>query len=259
MRTPATVWVFAFLCFAAVPCMAQDDKSVYDIRPWVDGPVLGISALGASVPIFFQRELIHQHCPCDPNDVNRFDRPVIHMHSSAAAWASHFFVAGAIAVPLYADYKDVGWSRTYADDFIVYAEVLAINSSVNNLARYTVQRARPEAYRLPPDQIDTGTFLSFYSGHAASTVAALSAASMTYNYRYGPHVWPWVVTGTAGVTEAALRTMAGKHFYTDNIVGLAVGTTIGTVVPWLHHRKGPSTVLLLPSQDGAQFVWQRRF
>jgi hypothetical protein len=231
--------------------------SVYEIRPWVDGPVLGVAALGATVPILFQSKIVHKQCPCDPNEVNSFDRPVISNHSDLAAWTSHFTVALAIATPIFLDYKDLGWSESFKEDLIVYAEVLSIDSSINNLARYTVQRPRPEAYRTPPT--DSGSFISFDSGHVASTFAALSAASMTYGYRYGHRAWPWVITGVVGLSEAYMRSAAGKHFYTDDIVGMVVGTTVGTVVPMLHKRQRSYSVTLVPVNDGARFAWSREF
>ena len=35
-------------------------------------------------------------------------------------------------------------------------------------------------------------------------------------------------------TVAVLRVVAGRHFWTDVLVGSAVGITIGTLVPLLH-------------------------
>ncbi len=259
-----TSLIFFLLISAASSSFSEKDttgaKSVYKITPWVDGPVLGVAALGASVPLFFQDQISKEKCPCDRGEVNRFDRPVIKMHSNAAAWASHLIVGGAIAAPIYLDYKEVGWSKTLAEDFTVYAQVLSINTSLSNLARYTTQRPRPSAYRETPPPGDSGSYLSFYSGHTATTVGALAAASMTYHYRYGPHVWPWVVTGVVGATDGALRSAAGKHFFTDSLVGLVIGTGVGIAVPMMHHRqKGPSTVMMVPVDRGAVVTWQKTF
>jgi hypothetical protein len=233
--------------------------SVYEIRPWVDGPVLGAAALGATVPILLQSRIVHKQCPCDPNEVNSFDRPVIDNHSKVAGYASHVTVALAIATPLFLDYRDLGFSDTFKEDLLVYAEVLSIDTSINNAVRYSVQRPRPEAYRENPPPTDPGSYVSFNAGHVASTVAALSAASMTYGYRYGHRVWPWAVTAVVGISEGYLRSAAGKHFYTDDIAGLFVGATVGTVVPMLHRRKGPSQWTLVPEDHGAQLVWRREF
>lgn len=50
-------------------------------------------------------------------------------------------------------------------------------------------------------------------------------------------------------TTASLRVVAGKHFYSDVIVGSAIGTAIGATVPLLHYyvrRKLPVGVAVVP-------------
>ncbi len=233
--------------------------SVYRIQPWIDGPVLGAAALGSVLPLVYESRLIHPPILGDSHDINSIDRTVIGNHNKTVGYISHVEVALAIAVPIVLDMKDVGWNKTLTEDFVVYSEVLALNTSISNAARYSMQRPRPDVYRAGANVNDPGEFLSFYSGHVASTMAALSAASMTYNYRYGNHAWPWVVTFLAGATEAVERSAAGRHFPSDNLVGAILGTTIGVTVPFLHHRKSPNHITLAPEDHGAQLVWRRKF
>ena len=144
---------------------------------------------------------------------------------------------------------------------MVFIEVLSINTSVSHIARYGVQRARPVAYEANPPETRAGEFLSFYSGHVASVFAGLSAASMTYGYRYGHKVWPWLVTAGVGLGESALRVAAGRHFYTDVIVGAVLGTAVGTLVPYFHRRYRGSSLSLVPTLDepGVQLIWRKKF
>ena len=61
-----------------------------------------------------------------------------------------------------------------------------------------------------------------------------------------PFVW-----GAAAVVPAAVayyRIEAGKHFLTDNLVGYAVGATMGVVVPQLHKTAGRRGVSAAPMQ-----------
>lgn len=235
--------------------------SVYRINPAIDYTVLSVAALGATVPLFFESQLIHQKCPCDPNDVNSFDRPVIGNHDETAGTISQFVVVFSLVTPVVLDSADQGFNKNLAEDFLVYIEALSINTAVSHIARYGVQRARPVAYEANPPETRAGEFLSFYSGHSASVFAGLSAASMTYGYRYGHKVWPWLVTAGVGIGESVLRVAAGRHFYTDVIVGDIMGIAVGTLVPYLHRRYRDSSLTLVPTMDkpGIQLVLQKKF
>lgn len=235
--------------------------SVYRIVPEIDGPVLAVATLGASVPLFFERQLVHERCVCRRDDVNPVDRWVVGNDSAAAGLASHLLVGAALAAPVVWEQRDLGWTKPFLEDMVVYAEVLAINSALGNIARYGAGRARPDAYLKPQPVTRSSEFESFYSGHTANIVAGLSAASMTYGYRYGPHLWPWLLTAGAGAAEGGLRIAAGRHFLTDVLTGAAVGAAVGTIVPWLHHRARETTWGLHPevSKDGALLVFAKRF
>ena len=79
--------------------------------------------------------------------------------------------------------------------------------------------------------------LSFFSGHASTTFAASVAgaylfAQNTADKRARAAVWGFELA-LAGAT-ANLRTRAGKHFYSDVIVGALVGAAVGFAVPRLH-------------------------
>ena len=190
------------------------------------------------------------------------DRPVIQYHSAMARTTGDILVGMAIGIPALFDGMDIGFkSQAFKEDFVVYAEVLSVDSAISNAFRYTTQRPRPDAYRASPTPSQPGGFASFYSGHTASTFAALSAASMTYNLRYGPHVWPWLVTAGVGLGEGATRILSGRHFYTDVAAGMVAGTAIGTVIPYLHERNKRSTVQITPefSPDSIQLVFKKDF
>ena len=238
------------------------DLSVYRIHPVMDGTIIGVAALGAVLPVIFEPQIIKKQCPCDSGEVNRIDRPVIQYHSAAARSAGDITVAVALTAPPVLDVMDLGFkNQAFKEDMVVYAEVLSVNSAVSNAFRYTTQRPRPEAYRISPQPSQPGNFASFYSGHTSSVFAGLSAAAMTYNLRYGPHLWPWLVTAGVGLGESATRILSGRHFYTDVAAGIVAGTAIGTVVPYLHERNKHSTVSITPqfTSDSIQLVFRKDY
>lgn len=237
------------------------DKSVYQIHPVLDGTIIGVAAIGAALPIIFEDQIIKKQCPCDSGEVNEIDRQVIQYHSQLAGDISNITVALALVTPPILDGMDLGLNKTFVEDFVVYAEVLSVNSALSNTFRYTTQRPRPDAYRASPSPSPPGSFASFYSGHTASVFAGLSAASMTYNLRYGFHVWPWVVTAGVGLGESATRILSGRHFYSDAAVGAVAGTAVGIIIPILHKRNKHSVVSIAPqiSADEIQLVFRSDF
>ncbi|OGR82059.1 MAG: hypothetical protein A2901_04475 [Elusimicrobia bacterium RIFCSPLOWO2_01_FULL_54_10] len=220
-----------------------------------------MAALGAVVPLIFEAQLIRQKCPCDPGSVNSFDRSIIGKQDAVAGTVSHYIVALALAAPVTLDLADQGFNKSFVEDLMVFTESLAINTALSHVARYGVQRPRPVAYEATPPEIRAGEFLSFYSGHTATVFTGLSAASMTYGYRYGHKVWPWAVTFGAGFAESALRVAAGRHFYSDVIVGAVMGTAVGTLVPYFHRRHKGSRITLAPAlgEPGVLLAWRKEF
>ena len=161
------------------------------------------------------------------------------------------------------DLADVGASKPFLEDTVVFAETLLVNGAVTNLAKYTVQRPIPRVYSpgTPAYVSSPSDYRSFFSGHTSSTFAALTAMSMTWTLRHGGTWWPWVVTGVVGTSVALERVFAGRHFPSDVVVGAAAGTLVGLAVPWLHSRArlGPGTVEVEPVADGAMLAWEGRW
>jgi membrane-associated phospholipid phosphatase len=126
---------------------------------------------------------------------------------------------------------------------LVFAETLAVSHLLNATAKYLVGRPRPHVYSTDPRiqryAKDEGkdSYLSFYSGHASLTFAASVAGSYLFSQassdaRSRAAVWGFELTLAGAATR--LRTRAGKHFYSDVIVGFIMGTAVGFAVPRLH-------------------------
>src|SRR5205823_14885783 len=149
-----------------------------------------------------------------PSGMNFLDRSTVGNNNTTAGWISHFTVGLAVAAPPLFDLLDVGTSRAFSDDFIIYVETMAVNTVLTQLANFAAARPRPAAYVPGADLSSTNNYLSFWSGHASNTVAALSAAAFTLRLRYGEIVSPWAVTGLVGTSVPAERVLAASHFPT---------------------------------------------
>jgi membrane-associated phospholipid phosphatase len=115
-----------------------------------------------------------------------------------------------------------------------------INSGLINLTKVLVRRPRPYTYN-PGAPLDTkmkkSSRYSFFSGHAATTAYFSITTAKLYHDLYPessarPYVWLGAALLPAAVSYGRMK--AGKHFFTDVLVGSAVGTIIALVVPTLH-------------------------
>jgi len=167
--------------------------------------------------------------------------------SSRAAGMSDGLLGAAIAAPI-AYLTGSTIEDADGDRLLIYGEAMAINLAVFEGAKHLVQRPRPYLYSQSPsvaqyaaDQGDDA-YQSFYSAHAATAFCAATAgaylvAASTGNSRVRSLAWG---SGFAVAAAAAnLRVRAGKHFYSDVVIGALVGTIIGYAVPALHADKGP--------------------
>lgn len=90
---------------------------------------------------------------------------------------------------------------------------------------------------------------SFYAGHTAATAAATFFVAKVY-HDFNPsstaRPYIWAAAAIVPVAVGYLRIRAGKHFSSDNIIGYAVGSSIGILVPELRKRAAKTGLSLQP-------------
>ena len=244
------------LSVAPQPVAEPARGSPFTVRLAADLPL----TLGAGV-LALTTELVKSELPgptcgtaCDPAGINSLDSLGLGSHSREARTASDLLVGVNVGLPLVADLLDVlvsrppdGW-RGYGADFLVLAEVMAVNAGLNGLVKSAVRRPRPLVYdadldavpladRLAPDAA-----LSFYSQHSSTAFAMATAYSYLFMRRHPGSrlIAPvWLISEALATTTAALRVAAGKHFITDVFTGAVVGSALGLLIPYLHQRARP--------------------
>jgi hypothetical protein len=222
---------------------APDDRkvsdSIYRVNLAVDIPIIAAGAIGTAVPYLMSSTIVTPSCPCNPDQLNVFDRGSVGNHSKVFSTIGDFTLGLAVAAPLVVAAVDVRPMATLIEDLTVYSEVMAVNGGLMALAKFTVRRPTPKTYAGDPALLDKpGGYLSFYSGHTSFTFAALSFGAVTAGVRHGQHVLPWIITGVAGGGVAVSMVLGGAHFPTDVAMGALAGTIVGVSVPMLHLR-GP--------------------
>ncbi|MBA3548291.1 MAG: phosphatase PAP2 family protein, partial [Nannocystis sp.] len=218
---------------------------------------------------------------CSTAAINGLDRAVIGNHSHGAAVFSDVALATTVGLPFVLDLGDVliqrardrpDWKarhmRSWGKDTLVLLETFFVNYAATNVVKFAVRRPRPYSYdpaSTVGDPTENDARLSFFSGHASSAFAMATAYAYLFQLRHPRSRWiapVWVLgLGLASATAVA-RVEAGKHFWTDVIVGAAAGTAIGLLVPALHRhaRLGEHVALrLAPTRTGSLLLLQGHF
>lgn len=225
--------------------------SVYQLNLAVDIPVTLGGGLAALARTFLKDKLARISCPCNSAGINFIDRGASGNNNHGASIASDVAVAMAMAGPPVFDLFDIGLSKAFGEDLMIFAETLAVNTTIQQVVNFSVARPRPRTYANDPAYLNNAEgYLSFYSGHVATVFAALSAASVTSRLRYGEQVWPWILTGVVGTSVAVERVYAGSHFPTDVAAGALAGVAFGIAVPWLHAPSRMHRFRILPAEGG---------
>ncbi|GAB3867580.1 hypothetical protein GCM10028824_10260 [Hymenobacter segetis] len=259
MKFFASLALAGTLLTAAAPTASAQSRagSPYHTRFAVDGPViLGLGAVSAFGLYRVQQKSglsDAQLAALNKNDVPKIDRFSAGWYSESAQTASDLicYPTLAIAPALLALNDDV--RSHYGQVLGLYVETMLatdalFTTSVGNIYRYRPYLYGPEGDGGRSGKIATNSFFAGHTGHTAT--ATFFAAKVMHDFNPGyagePFVW-----GAAAVVPAAVayfRIEAGKHFLTDNLVGYAVGATMGVVVPQLHKVAGRNGVSLMPLQ-----------
>jgi hypothetical protein len=245
--------VLLLILLISTSAAAQEDTnhSPYQVNPEVEIPLtIGAFVVGGT-PRLFVDEIVGVPCngDCNPDTVNSFDRTAIGYHSSTASALSDVAFYSSLGLPHAIGALDValtdpsdGWGG-YSKDALVLIEVTAFTLVLNNMLDMTLQRPRPLAYDKvnfsEAERTSSNAALSFPSGHTALPFALGTAYSRLYMQRHPDSPWVvpmWVGSYTLGTAAGLGRVFAGEHFWTDVMIGAAMGTGVGLLVPWLHEE-----------------------
>lgn len=226
------------------PVHAQEEPGArYDVSLAVDGAITGGLLAGT---------LLVTLVPVDTDGrwsselFGRLDDAVKKEFSDSAAKLSDVTLGAAIATPVLLQLPG-GWNRDTGRQLLLYGEAVSASLFLNGVTKYLVQRPRP--YNYHPDgrvveyarEAGKDSHLSFYSGHASTAFAAAVAGSYLFasgsaDREIKAMVWMFEMALAGATTQ--LRVRAGKHFYSDVLIGAVVGSAVGFLVPALHADGG---------------------
>jgi len=131
-------------------------------------------------------------------------------------------------------------------------EVVALTLGIQQLVVNGIARERPYGRTCGTSELDERSsfcitndrYVSHFSGHAAAAfaLAAVTCAHHSAIPLSNGQAWIPCLSGFVGAAATAgLRVVGDMHYASDILVGAAVGTTIGFLVPALHYGIGSWT------------------
>ena len=124
---------------------------------------------------------------------------------------------------------------------LMYYEALALAFGTKDMLKSMVRRPRPYLYGAPDaaQLADGDSMNSFPSGHTTLLFTSAAYLSTVFADLYPDSPARHFVAGSSfvvAVAGASLRLLAGSHFLTDVVAGVAIGTLAGWLVPAAHRR-----------------------
>lgn len=240
-------------------------------EPRVDIPVTGVLVSGWLLSEFaFKKQLAPDQCRwCTTNGFDTAVRSLFNPTLSPSAdgiQPAHVAsnLIGFVGLPLAMvgmdalfAWRDGVFMDAFWVDLVLVLEATFSALGVNQAVKFLVGRARPYTINATPELLAEGhdpadNNLSFFSGHATFTFALAASAATIASLRGYRNAWVfWAVGLPLAATTAILRLAADKHWTTDILLGTAIGTATGILMPTLlHGRIGPITARVTPLANG---------
>lgn len=233
-----------FLSLLTLPVFAQQP---YQLTWPRELTIIGGSGAGIGVSLMLRPNTTaftpDQVAALDISDVPRFDLYATRHYSASARRASDIMVYTSIAIPLIL-LADPAIRHDAPEVGAIVGEVFLLNISLTQLTKELAHRPRPFNYNpdVPMDpKLERDARLSFFSGHTSTSAAMCFATAKIWTDYHPDSAWKpvvWVSATVIPLTVGYLRMKGGKHFLSDVLMGFAVGSATGWLVPQLHRQRG---------------------
>ena len=260
------VWLFLLCCFGEQTAWGQTSSSPYHVN-WVRDGIITAGAIGASVAgslLITNKERLTEAdlVGLSRNEVNRFDRFAAGNYSANAEHTSDYFFYGSFATPFLLLLNE-NVRQDAPQVFMLYGQAMSIAGGMYSLTAGLIDRKRPSVYATdaPLDaRLHKYGENSFYAGHTSATATATFFVAKVFhdlNPDSPARPFIWAAAAAVPATVGYLRLRAGKHFLSDNILGYAIGASVGILVPELHKRDTGIALLPVstPEYDGVGLVY----
>lgn len=215
------------------------------MKPAADGAILlGGVATAISVYVLLDSHTplsLHELSMADPNSVNLFDKSATRQSAAGledfADYAMIAAFSGGIPLLFSENARQSGWVIT-----VMAAETVLWAATLPQITKIAFPRNRPFVYNAdfsPESKMEQRARESFFSRTTTMAFAGAVFSSRLFEMFYpGSEYKYWVWGGSLALAGSAgyFKYRSGQHFPTDVIIGAAVGSFIGWVIPHIHQN-----------------------
>lgn len=222
------------------------NEPVYKLKPGIDIPVTAVTTattlFGFSKIYNKERLTVDEVESLDPRNVNRFDRPATRHYSERATKVADFLFYGSQPLPLIF-LLDKKTRKDFPKLVLLYLEAMGATGVPYVSAVYYANRLRPYTYNpeTPMDfKLRGGSRNSFFAGHPALVATSTFFMATVFSDYHPESKFKWLFYTLAGAATAGTaigRYLGGRHFPSDLIVGVSLGTASGLIIPRIHRNK----------------------
>ena len=231
--------------------------SPYHTRFAVDGPItLGLGAASAFGLYRVQQKSglsDIELAALNKNDVPSYDRFAAGKYSESAQLISDILCYPTLVIAPGLLALNPAVRSRYGQVTALDLETMLATDAIFTTTVGNVYRYRPYLYGTEGGNGRSGKIAtnSFFAGHTAHTATStFFVAKVFHDFNPGSAAEPYIWTAAAVLPAAVAyyRIEAGKHFLSDNIVGYALGATMGVLVPQLHKKTAGRGLSMMPMQ-----------
>lgn len=234
-----------------------------------DLAIVGASlGLVAAINLF---ELGPDQCRwCERSDLNRVDRwfrdrakgldgPAMEAVGGITTLLVPITAIGLDALAARREGRDYG---VVAVDSLIIVESMSVAMALTSIVKISAGRQRPYTLDWPESEVggDPEQNASFFSGHTSFAFSlAVSAGTVASMRRYRLAPWIWATGLTLASVCSFARMGQDQHYFTDLVVGAAVGAAAGVAVPRLLHAPRSVSLGVLAVEGASGLLVQGRF
>ena len=242
---------------------AQENTKRIEVDFGYEIPLTLLGLVFWTSPMLIEDELIvPEPGELDRDKINFIDQGVVDLNVSWARNLSHGLAAATPLLAATGTFFIEDDTRSFFEDSLIALEAITITGILNQVTRHAFPRPRPYLYSDDPSGRENGTmddYNSFFSGHTANVFASTTAFLMMQQLRNPDASWlPWAWVGGMSLASSVglMRILAGDHFVSDVVVGMAVGVGVGISLPLLHFKESNMSLSGSVGTDGLVIGFQ---